>query len=77
MLPDNYASALRRLYSIEHKFQRNPLYAEKYSSVINDYIDKGFARPLKQSKLLGTLGRNWYLPHHGVVNPMKPDKMAL
>jgi hypothetical protein len=27
--------------------------------------------------LAGTIGRNWYLPHHGVVNQQKPGKVRV
>ncbi|KAI9551240.1 hypothetical protein GHT06_006727 [Daphnia sinensis] len=55
-LPDNYNSALRRLFSIENKFSHNSNFAERYKAVIDDYVAKGFARPLKESELKGTLG---------------------
>ena len=73
-LPDNFLATLRRLYSIEHKFNRDSAFAEKYADVIKDYVSKGFARPRKKSKLAGTIRRNWYRPHHGIVNPQKPGK---
>ncbi|XP_045034645.1 uncharacterized protein LOC123475716 [Daphnia magna] len=76
-LPDNYNSALRRLFSIENKFVHNSNFAERYKAVIDDYVAKGFVRPLKESELKGTFGRNWYLPHHGVVNPRKPEKVRV
>ncbi|XP_045033882.1 uncharacterized protein LOC123475353 [Daphnia magna] len=47
----------------------------RYKAVIDDYVAKGFALPLKESELKGIFGRNWYLPHHGVVNPRKPEKV--
>ncbi|KZS02851.1 Uncharacterized protein APZ42_034559 [Daphnia magna] len=50
-------------------------FAERYKAVIDDYVARGFARPLEESELKGTFGRNWYLPHHGVVNPRKPEKV--
>ncbi|XP_045027085.1 uncharacterized protein LOC123470615 [Daphnia magna] len=76
-LPDNYNSALRRLLSIENKFVYKSNFAERYKAVIYDYVAKGFTRPLKESELKGTFGRNWYLPHHGVVNPRKPEKVRV
>ncbi|KAI9551243.1 hypothetical protein GHT06_006730 [Daphnia sinensis] len=76
-LPDNYNSALRRLFSIENKFSHNSNFAERYKAVIDDFVAKGFARPFKESELKGNFGRNWYLPHHGVVNPRKPEKVRV
>ena len=76
-LPDNHSAALRRLFSMENKFKQDSAFAEKYTAVIDDYLAKGFARPLKESQLAGTFGRKWYLPHHGVVNPRKPEKVRV
>ncbi|XP_045027087.1 uncharacterized protein LOC123470617 [Daphnia magna] len=76
-LPDNYNSALRRLFSIKKKFFHNSNFAERYKAVIDDYVANGFARPLKESELKVTFGRNWYLPHLGVVNPRKPEKVRV
>ncbi len=62
---------------MEHKCNRDSAFAEKYAAEIDDYVSKGFAKPLKKSELAGTIGRNWYLPHHGVVNPQKPGKVRV
>lgn len=43
-------------------------------AVIDDFVTKGIARPLKQSELKVSLGRNWCHPYHNVVNPWKPEK---
>ena len=69
-LPDNYLAALRRV-------KQDSAFAEKYAAVIDDYVSKGFAKPLKKSELASTIGRNWYLSHHGVVNPQKPGKVKV
>ncbi|KZS10176.1 Uncharacterized protein APZ42_025417 [Daphnia magna] len=70
-------NALCRLFSIENKFAHNSNFAERYKAVIGDYVEKGFAWPLKESELNCLFGRNWYLPHHGVVNPRKPEKFRV
>jgi hypothetical protein len=65
------------LCSIEHKFNRDSAFTEKDAAVIEDYVSKGFAKPLQKSKLAGKIGRNWFLPHHGSVNPQKPGKVRV
>lgn len=72
-LADNY-SVFRRLYSVEHKFYRDSVFAEKHAAVKDNYASNEFAKSIKNSELLGTLGRNRYLPHHGVVNQQNPGK---
>ena len=76
-LANNYETAFRRLRSIEHRFNRDPTFAEKYTAVISDYIQNGFARRIKASEVVGREGRTWYLPHHGVINPQKPSKVRV
>ncbi|XP_045033908.1 uncharacterized protein LOC123475368 [Daphnia magna] len=73
----NGPNALCRLFPIENKFANNSNFAERYKAVIDDYVAKGFARPLKESELRGTFGRNWYLPHNGIVNHRKPEKVTV
>ena len=43
-LPDNRSVVLRRLYSSEREFKRDPEYAKLYAAVIDEYLDLGFAR---------------------------------
>ncbi|KZS19693.1 Uncharacterized protein APZ42_013856 [Daphnia magna] len=76
-LPDKYSSALRRLFSIENKFAHNSYFSERCKDVIDDYVAKGFPLSLKESELKGTFWRNWYLSHHVVVNPRKPEKVRV
>lgn len=38
---------------------------------------KGSTRPLKDSLLKGTFGRNFYLPYHGVVKLRKSEKVRV
>jgi hypothetical protein len=38
---------------------------------MDDLLQKGYAEPVMNA---GPRGQTWYLPHHTVVNPRKPDK---
>ena len=41
---------------------------------MQDILEKGYA---KESKATLQDGRVWYLPHHGVYHPQKPDKIRV
>ena len=45
--------------------------------MIDDHLREGFAGPLKESELASTVGRNWYLLHHGFANPRLIDKVRV
>ena len=74
-LPNNYSSALGQLYSLERRFQRDPNLTELYQQSIDTDVEKGFVKILGKSEVKGTFGREWYLPHHPVLNPNKPGKV--
>ena len=74
-LPSNYGSALGQLYSLERRFQRDPNLKEMYQQTIETHVEKGFVRILNTSEVKGTFRKEWYLPHHPVLNPNKPGKV--
>ena len=73
--PNNYSSALGQLYSLERRFQRDPKLKELYQQSIDADVEKGFVKILGKSEVKGTFGKEWYLPHHPVLNPNKPGKV--
>ena len=40
-------------------------------------VEKEFVKILNGSEVKGTFGKEWYLPHHPVLNPNKPGKVRL
>ena len=74
-VPKNYGSALGQLHSLERRFQRDPNLKELYQQSIDTDMEKGFVKILGKSEVKGTFGREWYLPHHPVLNPNKPGKV--
>ena len=74
-LPNNYSSALGQLYSLERRFQSDPNLKSLYQQSIDTDVEKGFAKILDESEVKGTIGKEWYLPHHPVLNPNKPGKL--
>lgn len=76
-IPNNRPLALQRPFANEQRFARDPAYAVRYSKIINEYIDLGYARPLHPTELAGPEGKTNYLVHFGVTNPNKPDKLRV
>ena len=74
-LPNNYRSALGQLYSLKRRFQRDPNLKELYQQSIDTDIEKEFVKILGKTEVKGTFGKEWYLPHHLVLNPNKPGKV--
>ena len=74
-LPNNYSSALGQLYSLERRSQRDPKLKELYQQSIDTDVEKGFVKKLSKSEVKGTFGKEWFLPHHPVLNPNKPGKV--
>ena len=74
-LPNNYNSALAQLYSLERRFQEDPNLKSLYQQSKDTHAEKVFVKILNESKVKGTFGKEWYLPHHPVPNPNKLGKV--
>ncbi|XP_048578061.1 uncharacterized protein LOC116619333 [Nematostella vectensis] len=70
-LPNNYATALGRLESVERRLQKDPELAQGYKKAISAYVEKGFARKLSDEERVEDT-EQWLLPHHPVLSPHKP-----
>ncbi|XP_044573979.1 uncharacterized protein LOC123258167 [Drosophila ananassae] len=77
VLPRSYDMVYNRLVNIEKKIKRDGQFAQEYSRIVNDYVDKGYARRLERQEIDSGSDRTWYLPHFGVENPNKPGKIRL
>ena len=75
-LPNNELLAIKRLHSTEKRLNKNPEFRQKYHDTIQSHIDNGYARKLSEEESKPTAVTN-YLPHHGVVQPHKPDKIRV
>ena len=76
-LPDNYQMAKSRLSILKRKFLRDKSLHEKYTEVVEGYLEKGFGRVVPQtteSQSESKTELRWYLPHHPVYHPHKPGK---
>ncbi|XP_067026399.1 uncharacterized protein [Acropora muricata] len=49
----------------------------EYVSFISEIIEKGYARKVSAEELPPEEGKVWYLPHHGVYHPKKPNSLRV
>jgi hypothetical protein len=75
-IPNNREVAVRHFNSLEKRFARDPAFAEIYSRVMNEYVSLGHAVLLDVNNSIRK-DFTWYLPHHGVTNPNKPEKIRV
>ena len=59
---------------LKKRFHKDPDLFSKYSQVIDDHLHKGYTEKVPGSRLDRSDGMVWYLPHHPVFHPDKPDK---
>lgn len=76
-LPDNRAMAKKRLESTERRLKHDPVIAEKYKETIDGYVQKGYAKKLPPENLTPVTSKQWFLPHHAVLNPNKLGKVRI
>jgi hypothetical protein len=84
-LPNNKQMAEKRLISLQWRLKRNPVLRKQYRTVIEDYLEKGYASKVADETTnqqpstdqITTAERRWYLPHHPVINPQNPAKVRV
>lgn len=76
-LPDNRLIAEIRLRHLRRRLERDQELKRKYLTIIDDYVEKGYARKLTDEETKIRSNKTWYLPHHPVLNPHKPGKVRV
>jgi len=71
-LPDSLPTAEKRLTWLKRRM-RDPVFHAKYSSVVEKYQTEGSSRQVHDDELV-KLKPIWYLPHHAVWPPRKPEE---
>lgn len=74
-LPNNRASAVKRLLQFEKKLAKDPQLRVKVNELMASYVQKGYSRPVSESS--PESDRTWYLPLFAVNNPHKPHKTRM
>jgi len=78
-LPNNRCMAVKRINLLKKRLQRDSELLKKYTETMEMYIAKGHAvrvteeAPPSDEKN----GPVWYLPHHPVTHPQKPEKVRV
>ena len=71
--PNSVPAAEKRLMWLKRRMQRDPVFHAKYSSVVEKYQTEGSSRQVHDDELV-KLKPIWYLPHHAVWHPRKPEE---
>ena len=74
-LPDNYFLSLAQLKSLEKRFERDSDLQKRYSETIKVDLEKGYLVQVPGYRKNSRTSKEWYLPHHPVLNPKKPEKI--
>lgn len=76
-LPNNKVMAERRALLLKRRLMKDEDLLEKYRTTMNDYIEKGHAEMVPEEELNLRNRPVWFLPHHPVTHPLKPDKVRV
>lgn len=76
-LPDNRSIAERTLKNLRRKLSYNAQYKSDYVTFMSEMISKGYAERVPTEDIENSSGRVWYIPHHGVYHPQKPQKIQI
>jgi hypothetical protein len=71
MFPDNYIQAKQRSDQLKKRFMKNPNFKDMYTAAMTETIEKGYAEQVPDSQKHRQDGRVWFIPHHGVYQPVK------
>ena len=74
-LPNNKQYAEHRLSSLERRLKKDEKYYKDYVNFMNDIITRGDAEKVPEQEL--DKRSAWYIPHHGVYHPHKPEKIRV
>lgn len=73
-LPDNKQLAIVQLSHLKKKLSRDEKYKNQYIRFMEEVIEKGDAVEVHDD---GKDGEMWYIPHHSIYYPRKPDKLRV
>ena len=74
-LSNNKSAAIKRFNGLRAKMLKNDQYRKDYLKFMNDLLEKKHAERVPDDELQNE--QAWYLPHHGVYHPKKPDKLRV
>ena len=76
-LPNNKEVALNRLSKLKGRLKHDSRYRKDYLAFMAEIIDRGYAEKVPAEDIPLNNNQVWYIPHHGVYHPKKPDKIRV
>ena len=76
-LPDNKSPVLKRTLWQKNKMLKDEKYRSDYITFVENIIDRQYASIVPDHSKIAPPGQVWYLPHHAIYNPNKPDKIRI
>ena len=74
-LPNNKIVAERCFGLLKKRLVKDPELHQKYSVFMDDLLDQDHARRVPENQREGS--PSWYLPHHPITHPQKPNKVRI
>ena len=74
-VPDNYFAALVQLKLLKKRLEKDVVLHEKYQKTIDEDLANGYNIEVPSYDPAKRTTREWYLPHHPVVNQHKLEKV--
>ena len=60
---------------LKQKLFRDPALKEQYALAMEEMQLKGYSETVPDNELSRDDGKVWFIPHHAVRHPRKPDKV--
>ena len=76
-LPNNKEVALSRLGKLKGRLKHDSRYQKDYLAFMAEIIDRGYAERVPAEDIPLNNNQVWYIPHHGVYHPKKPEKIRV
>ena len=73
-VPNNRIQALQRANYLKRKMLKDENFANDYRTFMSTLIERGYVVKCNEK---GKDGMTWYIPHHGVYHPKKPNKIRV
>ena len=70
--PDEFYASLVQFKSLEKRLEKDLNLKTQYVSDIRSDVEKGYVVPVSPHDSKNRSDREWYVPHHPVLNPNKP-----
>ncbi|XP_066925838.1 uncharacterized protein [Clytia hemisphaerica] len=74
IIPNNRSQCLQRAAWSKQRLLKNDRMFNDYKAFMQTNIEKGYVKLASNSP---TPNKTWYIPHHGVYHPRKPDKIRV